>query len=106
MDEHPPRALDYSRLYEYRFKDVDQRSRQLVWNEIAQFLWNRMGRPQRVLDPAGGRGEFVNAVPADKMSARRNVQVGRRAAPPCACISLTAFLSKDTKTSAPSQFPS
>jgi SAM-dependent methyltransferase len=57
-------ALDYSRLYEYRFKDVDQHARQLVWNEIAQFLWNRMGRPSRVLDPAGGRGEFVNAVPA------------------------------------------
>jgi SAM-dependent methyltransferase len=66
MDEHPARALDYSRLYEYRFKDVDQDARQAVWNEIAQFLWNRMGRPRRVLDPAGGRGEFVNAVPADE----------------------------------------
>jgi SAM-dependent methyltransferase len=58
------RPLDYSRLYEYRFKDVDQHARQQVWNEIAEFLWNKMGRPQRVLDPAGGRGEFVNGVPA------------------------------------------
>ncbi len=58
--------LDYSRLYEYRFKDVDQHSRQIVWNEIAAFLWERMGRPRRVLDPAGGRGEFVNAVPAEE----------------------------------------
>ena len=53
-------------VYEYRFKDVDQHARQLVWNEIARFLWKRMGRPRRVLDPAGGRGEFVNAVPADE----------------------------------------
>ena len=29
-------ALDYSRSYEYRFKDVDQDARQLVWNEIAR----------------------------------------------------------------------
>jgi SAM-dependent methyltransferase len=60
------RALDYSRLYEFRFKGVDQGARQSVWNEIAQFLWIRMGRPKRVLDPAGGRGEFVNAVPAEE----------------------------------------
>jgi SAM-dependent methyltransferase len=62
----PPHGLDYSRLYEYRFQGVDQGSRQLVWNEIAAFLWERMGRPRRVLDPAGGRGEFVNAVPAEE----------------------------------------
>jgi len=59
-------GLDYSRLYEYRFKDVDQDARQRVWNEIARYLWERMGRPRRVLDPAGGRGEFVNAVPAEE----------------------------------------
>jgi SAM-dependent methyltransferase len=62
----PSGSLDYSRLYEYRFQGVDQRSRQLVWNEIAAFLWSRMGNPRRVLDPAGGRGEFVNAVPAEE----------------------------------------
>jgi SAM-dependent methyltransferase len=69
VEPEPPaktRALDYSRIYEYRFKDVDQNARQAVWNEIARFGWERMGRPRRVLDPAGGRGEFVNAVPADE----------------------------------------
>ena len=40
-----PEGLDYSRLYEYRFKDVDQDARQRVWNEIARYLWERMGRP-------------------------------------------------------------
>jgi SAM-dependent methyltransferase len=68
-EPHEPPALsslDYSRLYEYRFQGVDQSSRQLVWNEISAFLWERMGKPRRVLDPAGGRGEFVNAVPAEE----------------------------------------
>ena len=59
-------GLDYSRLYEYRFQGVDQRARQAVWDEIAPFVWARMGSPRRVLDPAGGRGEFVNAVPAEE----------------------------------------
>ncbi len=58
--------LDYARLYEFRFRDVDQRGREAVWDEIAPYLWERMGRPRRVLDPAGGRGEFINAVPASE----------------------------------------
>ena len=65
-DETETPGLNYGRLYEFRFKDVDQDARQRVWNEIASYLWNRMGRPKRVLDPAGGRGEFVNAVPAEE----------------------------------------
>jgi hypothetical protein len=58
-----PRGIDLKRLYEFRFRGVDQTSRQEAWNEIAPYLWNRMGRPTRLLDPAGGRGEFVNALP-------------------------------------------
>jgi hypothetical protein len=56
--------MDYQRLYEYRFRDVDQVSRTAVWNEIALFIHEQLGRPDRVLDPAAGRGEFINAVPA------------------------------------------
>jgi hypothetical protein len=56
--------MNYQRLYEFRFRDVDQRSRTLVWREIAAFIHDQLGRPQRVLDPAAGRGEFINAVPA------------------------------------------
>ncbi len=62
----PEPSLDYSRLYEFRFRGVEQQARQAVWDEVAPFLWERMGRPWRVLDPAGGRGEFVNAVPAEE----------------------------------------
>jgi ubiquinone/menaquinone biosynthesis C-methylase UbiE len=57
------RTLDYGRLYEFRLAGVDQQARQAVWNVISPFVWRRMGAPRRVLDPAGGRGEFVNALP-------------------------------------------
>jgi Methyltransferase domain len=57
-------GIDYQRLYEYRFRDVDQVSRQAVWREIAAYLYRRMGAPEKVLDPAAGRCEFINAIPA------------------------------------------
>lgn len=56
--------MNYQRLYEYRFRDVDQQARTAVWREIATFVHEQIGSPQRVLDPAAGRGEFINQVPA------------------------------------------
>ena len=61
---HSDEGIDFARLYAYRFRNVDQAARQRVWGEIAPYLWERMGRPERVLDPAAGRGEFIRAVPA------------------------------------------
>jgi len=55
-------GINLARLYDYRFRDVDQQERQAVWSEIARDLYERLGRPKRVLDPAAGRGEFVNAL--------------------------------------------
>jgi hypothetical protein len=55
--------LDYERLYQYRFRNVDQAARQSVWNEIAPDVHRRMGAPRCLLDPAAGRCEFVNALP-------------------------------------------
>ena len=60
----PAGGINYERLYTYRFRDIDQAGRQAVWREIAHFAHVRMGAPQRVLDPAAGRGEFITAVPA------------------------------------------
>jgi hypothetical protein len=57
-------GIDYQRLYEYRFRDVDQASRQAVWGQIASYIYQRMGAPAKVLDPAAGRCEFINAIPA------------------------------------------
>jgi hypothetical protein len=56
--------MNYQRLYEYRFANVDQSARTAVWREIASYVHEQLGRPDRVLDPAAGRGEFINAVPA------------------------------------------
>ena len=56
--------MNYERLYSYRFRDVDQQGRLAVWGEIAPHVHSVMGRPQKVLDPAAGRGEFIGAVPA------------------------------------------
>ena len=56
--------MNLQRLYEYRFRDVDQSARRAVWGPIAEFVWERLGRPERVLDPAAGRCEFISAVPA------------------------------------------
>jgi SAM-dependent methyltransferase len=59
-----PGGINYERMYAWRFHDVDQRRRQAVWREIARYVHRRLGAPDRVLDPAAGRGEFITAVPA------------------------------------------
>lgn len=56
--------MNFQRLYEYRFRDIDQGARSAVWGEIAPWVHRRLGAPDRVLDPAAGRCEFLNAVPA------------------------------------------
>lgn len=56
--------MNYQRLYEYRFRDVDQEERIAVWKPIAEAVHRWLGEPATVLDPAAGRGEFINAVPA------------------------------------------
>jgi len=56
--------VNHQRLYEYRFRNVDQKRRIDVWSALAPTLYETLGRPARVLDPAAGRCEFINAVPA------------------------------------------
>lgn len=56
--------INYEQLYKYRFLGVNQERRSAVWGEIAQYLYEKMGMPSRVLDPAAGKGEFINAIPA------------------------------------------
>jgi hypothetical protein len=56
--------MDYQRLYDYRFRNVAQGRRDDVWAAVAPMLYERLKRPERVLDPAAGRCEFINAVPS------------------------------------------
>lgn len=60
------RGIDFERLYRFRHRGVDQSRRQLVWNEIGGYIDGLLGRPARVLDPAAGRGEFINAISAEE----------------------------------------
>jgi SAM-dependent methyltransferase len=56
--------MNFERLYDYRHSGTAQGDRAAVWEEIAAFVHEQLGAPERVLDPAAGRGEFINAVPA------------------------------------------
>lgn len=58
--------MNLQRLYEYRFRDLDQGARAAVWSEIGPFVHRRLGTPDRVLDPAAGRCEFLNSVTASE----------------------------------------
>jgi SAM-dependent methyltransferase len=73
--------LDHERLYEYRFRGVDQAARAAVWKPVAGFVYERMGRPERVLDPAAGRGEFIAAIPAAERWAVDRVRHSEAAMP-------------------------
>lgn len=56
--------MDYDRIYAYRFRGVDPRSKLAVWSVISRWLARKLGNPAIVLDPAAGACEFINTVPA------------------------------------------
>lgn len=58
--------MNLDRIYSYRFRDVDQAKRAMVWKELSAYLFRRLGQPQAVLDPAAGMCEFINHVPAQE----------------------------------------
>jgi hypothetical protein len=57
-------TIDYDRLYEYRFRNVDPVGKVAVWSEVARYIHAQLGAPSKILDPAAGSCEFINAVPA------------------------------------------
>ncbi len=58
--------MNYQKLYSYRFRNVNQKSREIVWDEIAKYISTKSNYPLRVLDPACGSGEFINSCFADE----------------------------------------
>lgn len=59
--------MNYKRIYSYRFEKVDMEKKNVVWNEIAHFLYNtHLNKPQKMLDPAGGLCEFINHIPSSE----------------------------------------
>jgi hypothetical protein len=74
--------VNFQRLYEYRFRGIDQGTRAAVWREIAPYVHRMMGSPDVVLDPAAGRCEFINAVPARERWAVDQTDYAERDADP------------------------
>lgn len=74
--------MNYQRLYEYRFRGIDQEARGRVWTEIARHVHRELGSPERVLDPAAGRCEFINAIPARERWVVDEVDYAERSAAP------------------------
>jgi hypothetical protein len=58
--------MNYKRIYEYRFQGIDQKKKNIVWSEIASFIYNLTNKPKRAIDPAAGMCEFINHVPSDE----------------------------------------
>jgi SAM-dependent methyltransferase len=58
--------MDLDRIYAYRFRDVDHTKRAMVWQELAGFLHEKLGRPKTILDPAAGMCEYINAAPSSE----------------------------------------
>ena len=69
--------MNYERLYEFRFRGVDNEARQRVWEVIAKDIHRRMRHPQVILDAAGGAGQFINVVPAEERWMVDRVSYGR-----------------------------
>ena len=51
-------------IYNYRYRNISEKKRLLVWKILAEFIYQKLDQPYSVLDPAAGNCEFINLVPA------------------------------------------
>ncbi|HEV3413819.1 MAG TPA: class I SAM-dependent methyltransferase [Puia sp.] len=54
--------MNFDRIYEYRFRGIDEAKKKVTWEEIANFIYQKLGRPESILDPAAGKCELINAI--------------------------------------------
>ncbi|HEX8754582.1 MAG TPA: class I SAM-dependent methyltransferase [Solirubrobacterales bacterium] len=87
--------MNYERLYRFRFRDIDQNERIAVWRQISPHVHELMGRPQKVLDPAAGRGEFIGSVPAPETWAVDEVSYPEAAHKPDTKVVTASILDAD-----------
>lgn len=59
--------MDHARIYDYRFRDVPDRQKQIAWRNIARHVQGFMPGAGRLLDPCAGRCEFVNHAEAGEI---------------------------------------
>ncbi len=56
--------MDYDRIYEYRFRGVSTDKKQVTWDAVSRFIMRALDNPAKVIDPAAGMCEFINAAKA------------------------------------------
>jgi hypothetical protein len=61
--------MNYDRIFEYKFKAVDRANKKVIWMEIVNFIYKKLGNPESMMDPAAGQYEFVNVVPSKEKRA-------------------------------------
>jgi len=54
--------MNFDRIYEFRFRGIDESKKRITWDEIAEFMYKKLGRPHVILDPAAGKCELINAI--------------------------------------------
>jgi SAM-dependent methyltransferase len=61
------KKMNLENIYKYRFRNVNEHKKQIVWKEVCDFLWGRyLNHPNSILDPAGGNCEFINNIAASE----------------------------------------
>ena len=87
--------MDFERLYNFRFRHVDQQGRLAVWQQVAPHVWKIMGQPSRLLDPAAGRGEFISAAPAAETCAVDAVRYEQAVHKPTTTVVVSSIMEAD-----------
>lgn len=41
--------MNFNRIYEYRFKDVNTEKTQIVWKEVSEFIYNKLNKQKKLL---------------------------------------------------------
>ena len=85
----PGTGMNYARLYDYRFRDVDQAGRQAVWREIARYVHAKDGRAEARSRP-GGRAAASSSPRSPPSSAGASTWSGRPTSRPAASRMITA----------------
>ena len=55
--------MDYNRIYEYCFNNVNKHKKRITRKEISNFIFNELNQPQIIIDPTSGECEFINNIP-------------------------------------------
>ena len=59
--------MNCDRIYQYRFKNVDSKKKNTVWNGVSNYICKKyFNEAQKLLDPAGGLCEFINHAPVSE----------------------------------------